>query len=171
MPPRRSGPSPTSRICPLICGLTLLTTSATAGPAPGPAPEPPAVDVRPLAPDRLPTLPYWPFTPVDDPSPALDAIPIDAPLDPGGCGGLTWDRHPVSGATAPGPFCVALLDGDPPLLVVGRPGEDPYVLVPARVGLVADGDTHTVTVQAPRIALPGVTAAVRRWAAAPEGAR
>ncbi len=167
MPPRRSGPSPTSRICPLICGLTLITTPATAGPAP----EPPTVDLRPLAPDRLPTLPYWPFTPSDAPLPALDAIPIDAPLDPGGCGALTWDRHPVPGATAPGPFCVALLDGDLPLLVIGRPGQDPSIIVPARIGLAADGDTHTVTVQAPRIALPAVTAAVRRWAAAPGGAR
>lgn len=40
MPPRRSGPSPTSRICPLICGLTSALLAACA----------PADEVPPLKP-------------------------------------------------------------------------------------------------------------------------
>ncbi len=166
MPLVRSRPS----LFGLICGLAALATPAAAPAAP--TPEPPPVTIRPLAPDETPTLPYWPFAPGDAAIPGLDAIPIDATLRPDGCGPLTWSRHPVPGAEAPGPFCVALIEAPAaPLLVVGRPGAAPYVIAPTRMTLDHTPDGRRLTLGGPIAALPGLTAAVRRWAAAPEAGR
>lgn len=143
----------------------LLLTMATAASA---APNAP-IRARPLPPGEQPALSYWPFAPhPDDSTPLLTRIDIDARVAPAGCGPLTWSAHPVPGAIAAGPFCVAVIDGlAAPLLVVGRPGGAPYILAPGALTASADA----VQVDAPQAARPAVTEAVRRWAAAPGGAR
>jgi len=134
--------------------------------------EQPTVDVRPLAPGKRLALAYWPFAAHPGAgTPTLLRVDVDARIRPEGCGPVTWSNHPVQASKAIGPFCVGVTEGNAtPLLVVGRPGSAPYILVPTELDL-ADGSEgrRTVRLGQPTTPLPAVVEAIQRWAAAPEG--
>jgi len=148
--------------------VLLAPDSGRAAPTPG-AIEQPTVEVRSLAPGQGAGVPYWPFAPYGGTStPTLARVDVDAVLPPQGCGAFTWSVHPVAASKAPGPFCVGVLEGTAvPLLVVGRPGAAPYILVPGEVSVGEDADgARSVSVGQPATPLPALVDAVRAWVAA-----
>lgn len=154
-------------VCLVAAAITPTTSAAPPKATAGP------VTLRPLPPDAPLDLPYWPFTPGEGSvTDGLDGTVIDARMPDAGCGALTWSHHPVPGAEPTGPHCVALLEGLPrPLLVVGRPGQQPYVITPMRHRLEIHDGAHLIMVEPPPPASPAMVAAVRRWAADPEARR
>lgn len=133
--------------------------------------EQPVIDVRPVAPGTHLALPYWPFEAHSGSStPTLMRVDVDARVRPDGCGPIAWSKHPVQASKAAGPFCVGLLEGiAKPLLVVGRPGGVPYIVLPSELEVVEDAEGgRTVQLGQPTTPLPAVVEAIQRWAAAPE---
>lgn len=128
-----------------------------------------AVTVVPLAPGAVPELAEATAA-GGDMQIGLAPLVLDAIVDRGGCGAVTWSHSPLPAAEV-GPWCVAVAQtAGGGLLVLGRPGERVIVLVPMRIEWGEAAGEVTVQRSIAVAPSPALVAAVTRWAGAPGGA-